>query len=103
MSFFKAWGEFMTVATRAHARWELETSNRILHDPKRLLALVLLVVPIFVFGPAVAAQMMDSAAAAGDTLPDVLGGKKAYSPAFYSTGIFIAVGPGGATLRGRKA
>jgi uncharacterized membrane protein YfcA len=81
----------MTIATRAHAKWELETSERILHDPKRLLVLVLLVVPIFVFGPAVAAQMMDQAAAAGEVLPDdVLGGKKAYSPAFYSTGIFVA-------------
>ena len=79
----------MTVATRAHAAWELETSSRILHDPKRLLLLVLLVVPIFVFGPMVAAQVMDPVAT-GDVLPDVLGGKKAYSPAFYSTGIFVA-------------
>ena len=90
MSFFKAFGEFMMIATRAHAEWELETSHRILHDPKRLLVLVLLVVPIFVFGPVVAAQMIDQAAAAGDVLPDVLGGKKAYSPAFYSTGVFVA-------------
>jgi len=84
VGFFKAWGEFMMVATRAHAAWELETSNRIVNDPKRLLVLVLLVVPIFVFGPVVAAQMIDQAAAAGDLLPDILGGKKAYSPAFYS-------------------
>ncbi len=90
MSFFRAWGEFMMVATRAHAEWELETSNRIVNDPKRLLVLVLLVVPIFVLGPAMAAQMIDQAAAAGDALPDILGGKKAYSPAFYSTGIFVA-------------
>jgi hypothetical protein len=81
MNFFRAWGEFMMIATRAHAEWELETSNKILNDPKRLLLLVLLVVPIFVFGPVVAAQVMDQAAAAGDLLPDVLGGKKAYSPA----------------------
>jgi len=89
VGFFKAWGEFMMVATRANAAWELETSNRIVNDPKRLLVLVLLVVPIFVFGPVVAAQMIDQAAAAGDLLPDILGGKKAYSPAFYSTGIFV--------------
>ena len=67
----------MMVATRAHAEWELETSNRIVHDPKRLLVLALLVVPIFVLGPAMAAQMIDQAAAAGDVLPDILGGKKA--------------------------
>ena len=90
MKFFRIWGEFMTIATRAHARWEIETSNRMLHDPKRVLILILLVVPIFVFGPVVAAQMMDQAAVAGESLPDVLGGKKAYSPAFYSTGIFVA-------------
>ena len=90
MSFFRAWGEFMMVATRAHAQWELETSNRIIKDPKRWLVLIVLVVPIFVLGPAMAAQMIDQAAAAGDVLPDILGGKKAYSPAFYSTGIFVA-------------
>jgi uncharacterized membrane protein YfcA len=80
----------MSAATRAHAQWELETSRRILGDPWRIAVLAALLIPIFVFGPAVAAQVMDQAAAAGETLPDVLGGKKAYSPAFYSTGIFIA-------------
>jgi uncharacterized membrane protein YfcA len=80
----------MSAATRAHAQWELETSRRILGDPWRIAVLAALLIPIFVFGPAVAAQVMDQAAAAGQTLPDVLGGKKAYSPAFYSTGIFIA-------------
>ncbi|MGD8440507.1 MAG: sulfite exporter TauE/SafE family protein [Holophagae bacterium] len=87
---FDTWGKFMTAAARAHATWELETSRRILGDPKRVVVLLLLVLPIFVFGPAVAAQITDSAASAGTMLPDVLGGKKAYSPAFYSTGIFIA-------------
>ena len=80
----------MTLGAQAHAAWELETSRRILGDPKRIVILLLLLLPIFVFGPAVAAQVAEQAAAAGDTLPDVLGGKKAYSPAFYSTGIFIA-------------
>jgi len=90
VNFLKALGEFMMAATRAHAEWELETSNRIMGDPRRLLVLVLLAVPIFVFGPWAAAQVIDHAAAAGDVLPDILGGKKAYSPAYYSTGIFIA-------------
>ena len=90
MRFFEQWGRFMTSATQAHAAWELETSRRILGDPKRIVLLLLLLLPIFIFGPAVAAQVAEQAAAAGDTLPDVLGGKKAYSPAFYSTGIFIA-------------
>ena len=90
MRFFKAWGRFMTVAAQAHAAWELDTSRRILGDPKRVLLLLLLLLPIFIFGPAAAAQVAEQASAAGDILPDVLGGKKAYSPAFYSTGIFVA-------------
>jgi len=80
----------MTSAAQAHAAWELDISKRILGDPKRIVVLLLLLLPIFVFGPAVAGQVAEQAAAAGDTLPDVLGGKKAYSPAFYSTSIFIA-------------
>ncbi len=90
MRFFTAWGKFMTAAARSHAAWELDTSRRILGDPKRIVLLLLLLLPIFIFGPVVAAQVADHAAAAGHTLPDVLGGKKAYSPAFYSTSIFIA-------------
>ena len=88
--FFRQWGEFMTMATRAHAEWELDTSRRILGDPKRVIILLLLMIPILAFGPVVAAQMVDQAASAGIELPDVLGGKKAYSPAFYSTSIFVA-------------
>ena len=90
MSFFRSWGEFMTMATRAHAAWELDTSQRILGDPKRVIILLLLMIPIFAFGPAVAAQVAEQAAGAGIDLPDVLGGKKAYSPAYYSTSIFVA-------------
>jgi len=90
VKFFESWGAFMTAAARSHAAWELAVSRRILGDPKRVVILIMLLLPIFVFGPAVAAQVADHAAAAGDSLPDVLGGKKAYSPAFYSTGIFVA-------------
>jgi len=90
VSLFQQWGKFMTAAAQAHAAWELDTSRRILGDPKRVLLLLLFILPIFIFGPAIAAEVADQAAAAGDTLPDVLGGKKAYSPAFYTTSIFIA-------------
>ena len=45
MSFFKNLGAFMMAATRAHADWELETSRRILGDPRRLVVLVLRLVP----------------------------------------------------------
>ena len=66
------------MGARAHARWELSVSNTILGDRKRLVILGLLTVPIILGGIAFAEQI--SAA-----LPDVLGGKKAYSPAFITT------------------
>ncbi|MBC8456758.1 MAG: sulfite exporter TauE/SafE family protein, partial [Deltaproteobacteria bacterium] len=56
--------------------------NTILGDRKRMIILGLLTIPILLGGIAFADQI-------GESLPDLLGGKKAYSPAFYSTGIFI--------------
>ena len=72
----------MMMGARAHARWEINVSNTILGDKKRLVILGLLTVPIILGGIAFADQI-------GGALPEILGGKKAYSPAFYSTGIFI--------------
>ncbi|MBC8177829.1 MAG: sulfite exporter TauE/SafE family protein [Deltaproteobacteria bacterium] len=82
MKFFREWGKFMMMGARAHARWEIDVSNTILGDKKRLIILGLLTVPVIWGGIAFAEQM-------GTALPELLGGKKAYSPAFYSTGIFI--------------
>ncbi len=82
MKFFKQWGQFMMMGARAHARWEMDVSNTILKDRKRLLILALLMVPVILGGVAFADQI-------GDNLPDILGGKKAYSPAYYSLGIFV--------------
>ncbi len=82
MNFFREWGKFMMMGARAHARWEIDVSNTILGDKKRLIILGLLTVPVIWGGIAFAEQM-------GTALPELLGGKKAYSPAFYSTGIFI--------------
>ena len=87
MTFFKNLGQFMMAGAAAHARWEIEMSRNIMRDKKRLIILALLTVPVILGGVAFADQI---GAAMGDHLPDVLGGKKAYSPAFYSTGIFIA-------------
>ena len=83
MSFFKGLGQFMVAGAQAHARWEIATARTILGDRKRLIILGLMLVPAILGGIAFADQI-------GQALPDVLGGKKAYSPAFYSTGIFIA-------------
>jgi uncharacterized protein len=82
MNFFKQWGQFMMAGARAHARWEIQMSANILGSRKRVLLLLLLLVPVILGGFVFADQ-------AGSAIPDILGGKKAYSPAFYSTGIFI--------------
>jgi len=83
MSFFKQFYHFMLEGARAHAKWEIDVSNTIMRDRKRLAILGLLVIPIIIGGIAFA----DDIAGA---LPNVLGSKKAYCPAFYSNTIFFA-------------
>ncbi len=82
MKFFRRWGQWMLAGAQAHALWEIRVSNTILQDRKRVVILALLTVPAVFYGIAFAEQI-------GGALPDILGGKKAYSPAFYSTGIFV--------------
>lgn len=79
MKFFNELGRFMMEGARYHARWELEMSNRILKDRKRLFLLLLMFLPVVIGGIALA-----------DDLPAMIGGKSSYSPAFYSTAIFLA-------------
>ena len=96
MNFFRQWYEFMMMGTRAFARWEIDNSNTILGDRKRLIALGLLIVPVIIVGVAFADEI-------GTAMPDLLGGKKAYSPAFYNTFIFIvsiAIGMGAGLITG---
>ncbi|MBU1054281.1 MAG: sulfite exporter TauE/SafE family protein [Proteobacteria bacterium] len=83
MNFFKQWGEFMMMGARAHAKWELDISNVILRDKKRLVILGLLIIPIILGGFAFAEPL-------GEALPEFLGGKTAYSPAFFTPTIFVA-------------
>ena len=83
MNFFRQLGRFMMMGAMAHARWELDVSKRILTDKKRLIILLLLAIPCILGGIAFADQISGA-------LPDLLGKKEAYSPAFYSNGIFIA-------------
>ncbi len=82
MNFLRALGQFMLAGARHHARWELEVSNRILGDRRRLFILLLLTLPALVFGIAFAD-------AVGGELPKLLGGKESYSPAYYTTTIFL--------------
>ena len=72
----------MMMGAKAHARWEIGVSTTIFSDKKRLLILGLLTIPILLGGIAFADQISGA-------MPSLLGGKKAYSPAFYSTGIFV--------------
>jgi len=67
--------EFLKAASVAHARWDYEVSLSIVKDRKKLLILLLLVMPI------AAVSLLEAA--------PLLGGKEAYAPAFYSTGIFL--------------
>ena len=72
----------MMMGARAFAKWEIENSNTILRDRKRLIALGLLIIPIIIVGIAFADEVAGA-------LPQFLGGKKAYSPAYYGTFIFV--------------
>ena len=83
MNFLRQWGRFMMLGAQAHARWEIRTSKTILGDRRRIFILCLLILPILVGSIAFAAPV-------SDVLPEVLGGKKAYSPAYFTPGIFIA-------------
>lgn len=96
MNIFKLFGEYMMMGARAHAKWELDVSNTILRDRKRLVILGLLLIPIIIGGIAFAEEVASA-------LPSVLGGKKAYSPAFYNIFIFtvsIAIGMGAGLITG---
>jgi uncharacterized protein len=69
---------FMT-ASMAHARWDYETSMSILRDKKKMYILGLMLLPV----------VLTTVAFAATGLPEILGGHKAYSPAYYSPTIFI--------------
>ncbi|MCL7488721.1 MAG: sulfite exporter TauE/SafE family protein [Desulfobulbaceae bacterium] len=84
MSFFRDLYQFMMMGAQAHAKWELEMSNNILQSRNRKIVLCLSLIPIIIGGIAIAGG--DGTGA----LPDSLGGKSAYTPAFYTPTIFFA-------------
>jgi len=83
MNFFKQLGNYMMLGARCQAQWELEVSNRIFGDRRRLFVLLLLMVPAVLGGIAFADEVSGA-------LPNMIGGKSAYTPSFYSTLIFLA-------------
>ncbi|MBC16905.1 putative membrane transporter protein [Pseudodesulfovibrio profundus] len=96
MRFFNQWGRFMMAGAGALAQWEINNAKSIVSSRKKLMLIALMVIPIIIGGIAFADDI-------GPVLPDLLGGKKAYSPAFYSVGIFfvsIAIGMGAGLITG---
>jgi uncharacterized membrane protein YfcA len=83
MKFFRQLHHFMMAGARAHAKWEMDISNTILRDRRRLIILGLLLIPILIGGIAFADEVVGK-------LPGMLGGKNAYAPAFYTPTIFFA-------------
>ncbi len=81
MSILRNTYEYLKAASVAHAKWDYEVSMSIIHNRKRMWVLLLLLLPI------VAVSLADAG--------NMLGGKTAYAPAFYSNTIFavsIAIG-----------
>ncbi|MFA7348084.1 MAG: sulfite exporter TauE/SafE family protein [Desulfurivibrionaceae bacterium] len=83
MNFFKQFNQFLLMGARAQAKWELDISNTILRDKKRIGILCLLLIPILLGGIAFAEDV-------SGIMPAMLGGKTAYTPAFYTPTIFFA-------------
>jgi putative hemolysin len=81
MGFGRKVFEFLKAASIAHARWDMEVSTSILRNRKKMLFLLVLALPIL------AVSFVEAG--------DMIGGKTAFAPAFYTTTIFlvsIAVG-----------
>lgn len=96
MKFFRDWGRFMMAGAEHMAHWEIDNAKTIMGNKKLRILLALMIIPVILGGIAFADEI-------GPALPDLLGGKKSYSPAFYSFGIFlvsIAIGVGAGLITG---
>ncbi|HZK53900.1 MAG TPA: sulfite exporter TauE/SafE family protein [Desulfosporosinus sp.] len=70
----KALYESLMQASRAHAKWEIETSLEIVQNRKKLLILLVMALPLLI--PAMAH--------AASVLPAFIGGKSAFGPSYFS-------------------
>ncbi|SHN64631.1 sulfite exporter TauE/SafE family protein [Desulfovibrio litoralis] len=75
MSFGRKVFQFLKEASIAHAKWDYEVSMSIIKSRKKLMILGLMLLPIILFSFANA--------------NDMIGGKTAFGPAFYSDTIFF--------------
>ncbi len=78
MNALKKLNAILLEGAKAHARWEIENARIITGSKKRLAILAILTIP----------AVLLSVAFATDTLPDMVGGKHAYMPAFYDATTF---------------
>jgi uncharacterized membrane protein YfcA len=83
MTWLRQFYDLMMAGAQHYARWDIDTSQRIVRDRRRMALLGLFLLPIAVIGVAFADDL-------GQALPRILGGKQAYGPAFYTTTIFVA-------------
>lgn len=79
MSFGRRVYDFLLQGSQAYARWDLEVSTSILRNRKKLPLLLALAVPV-----------LAGCLAEAYEAHEMLGGKTAYAPAFYTTTIFLA-------------
>lgn len=79
MSFGRDLYQFLLSSSQAYAKWDLEVSTSIIKNRKKLLILLALAAPILLVCGAEAYEAHE-----------MLGGKSAYAPAFYTTTIFLA-------------
>jgi len=76
MGFGRQVFEFLKSASVAHAQWDMEVSMSIIKNRKKLLVLMILVLPIL------AVSFVEAS--------DYIGGNHAYAPAYYTSTIFLA-------------
>ena len=79
MSFGRSLYQFLLSSSQAYAKWDLEVSTSIIKNRKKMLFLLALAAPILLVCGAEAYEAHE-----------MLGGKSAYAPAFYTTTIFLA-------------
>ena len=79
MSFGRDLYNFLLSSSQAYAKWDLEVSTSIIKNRRKLLILLALAAPILLVCGAEAYEAHE-----------MLGGKSAYAPAFYTTTIFLA-------------
>lgn len=68
----------LMMASHAYASWDYQTSMTIIRDRRKILLVAILLLPI----------LLVTAAIAAGPLPEILGGKTAYSPAYYTPFVF---------------